>query len=354
MIKAAVIGASGYTGAELLRLLASHDGVEVVAATSRSMRGKAVAEVFPFLAGYYEGLSFTDAGDYGGDYSSADYSSIGADLFFTALPHAASMDVVAAIVKARKKVIDLSADFRFADAATYEKWYGPHSAKALLKEAVYGLPELNRDKIKSAKLIANPGCYPTGAALALMPAVTGGLIKAGSIIIDSKSGVSGAGRSASLDTSFVEVASGFKAYKVGCHRHTPEIEQVLTGAAGAAISVTFTPHLLPVERGILTTAYASLEGGAGKKKVRAAYEGAYKDAPFVRLLPDGEFPDILGVRGSNYCHIGLSVGEEGGRLIVISAIDNLVKGAAGQAVQNMNLACGLDETTGLLAPPLGF
>ena len=360
MIKAAIIGGSGYTGYELLRLLSSHPSVTVEAVTSRTVCGKAVSHVFPSLAGCYDDLLFTGPEDYGGN--GGDYGRISADIFFTALPHAASMEVVAPLVEAGKKVIDLSADFRLKDAAVYERWYGPHSAPKLLDEAVYGLPELNRSEIKGARLVANPGCYPTGAALALAPALGGGLVKGEGIIIDSKSGVSGAGRSALLSTSFVEVASGFKAYKVGSHRHTPEIDQVLGDVIGkvggkvvsGGISVTFTPHLLPVARGILTTAYATLADGATVAGVRAAYEDAYGAEPFVRLKEAGEFPDIIDVRGSNYCDVALYVDEEGGRLIVVSAIDNLVKGASGQAVQNMNLVCGFEETAGLTAPPLGF
>ena len=343
MIKAAIFGASGYTGLELLRILAIHPQAEVVEATSRQYKGTPVSEVFPALRGFYDDLIFSDPEDLG--------SAAKADVAFSALPHGASQDVVPELLK-KSKVIDLSADFRLRDRETYKTWYGEHKAAHLLSEAVYGLPELYRKHIKGGRLIANPGCYPTSAILALAPLAGKGLIKAGSVIIDSKSGVSGAGRGASIATSFVEVTSGFKAYKIGSHRHTPEIEQELTAAAGDGLKVRFTPHLIPVSRGILTTAYAELKDGLTQSELRDIYAEAYSNERFVRLLPEGSFPDISQVRGSNFCDIGLFI--EGSRVTIVSAIDNLVKGASGQAVQNMNIMFGLDETAALFTPPLSI
>ncbi|CAG1066748.1 N-acetyl-gamma-glutamyl-phosphate reductase [uncultured bacterium] len=342
MIKAAIFGASGYTGLELLRILATHPEARVVEATSRQYKGTPVPEVFPALRGFYDGLLFTDPEDLG---------SVSSDIAFSAMPHGASQDVVPELLK-KNRVIDLSADFRLHDKAAYNAWYGEHKAAGLLKEAVYGLPELYRKEIKDARLVANPGCYPTSAILALAPLARKGLIKTGSVIIDSKSGVSGAGRGASLASSFVEVSSGFKAYKVGSHRHTPEIEQELALAAGGSLNVRFTPHLIPVSRGILTTAYAELNRPLAPSEMRELYNAAYSKETFVRLLPEGSFPDISQVRGSNFCDLGLFV--EGSRVTIVSAIDNLVKGASGQAVQNMNIMFGLDEKTALFTPPLSI
>lgn len=348
MIKVAIIGASGYTGLELLRLLSQHPEVEITAATSRQYAGRLAGDVFPWLKESCAGLKFIEP---------KDLKKIRADLAFTCLPHGASQDAVAELLNSGKKVIDLSADFRLKNAALYKKWYNEaHKAKTLLKKAVYGLPELNRGLIKDAALVANPGCYPTGAILALAPLVKNGLIdKAlGSIIIDSKSGVSGAGRQASLDTSFVEVYGTFKAYKVGCHRHLPEIEQGLSYLAGAPIEATFTPHLLPVSRGILTTAYARLTKGAEAHGLLGLYSSFYKDEPFIRLMPQGQSPDISHVRGSNLCAIGVWADAKKKTAIVISALDNLVKGASGQAVQNMNIMSGFNETAGLEGAPLAI
>ncbi len=345
-ISAVVIGASGFTGLELLRILKGHPLASVTAITSRQFAGRSVEEVFPSLRGQYDGLVFSDA---------ATAPDIEGDVFFCCLPHGASMEVVASLVESGKKVIDLSADFRLKDLKTYTKWYGEHTRAGLLEDAVYGLPELNREAIKGATLVANPGCYPTGATLAAMPALRAGLIETGSdIIIDSKSGVSGAGRGLSEGTSFVNVTGGFKAYKVGSHRHTPEIEANLAAIAGAEVSIVFTPHLLPVSRGILTTLYAPLKKGVSPEDLLEVYSEAYRGEPFIRLLPEGEFPNINAVRASNYCDIGLWADPGKGRMIAISAIDNLVKGASGQAVQNMNLIFGLKETTGLTAPPEGI
>jgi len=341
MIKTAIFGASGYTGLELLRILAIHQGARVVEATSRQYKGTPVSEVFPALRGFYDGLVFSDPEEV----------STEADVAFSAMPHGASQEVVPELLK-KSRVIDLSADFRLRDKDAYNTWYGEHKAAHLLKEAVYGLPELYRGEIKGARLVANPGCYPTSAVLALAPLAKKGLIAPGSVIVDSKSGVSGAGRGASLATSFVEVSSGFKAYKIGNHRHTPEIEQELALAAGTPLGLRFTPHLIPVSRGILTTAYAELTRTLSAAYMREIYQEAYGGERFVRLLPEGSFPDISQVRGSNFCDLGLSI--EGNRVIVVSAIDNLVKGASGQAVQNMNIMFGLDESAALYTPPLSI
>ena len=356
MIKAAILGGSGYTGLELIRILANHPLVEVVVITSRQHKGCKIGEVFPGLINLSK-LTFQDP---------ANISAIlKTDIIFSALPHHASMEIVPDILKRGKRVVDLSADFRLKDAKVYEAWYGKHIAKALLKKAVYGLPELYRDKIKHAELVANPGCYPTGAILGLAPLLKVGLIDTKSIIIDSKSGVSGAGRTASLDTSFAEISEGFKAYKVGEHRHTPEIEQEISFIAGKNIKITFTPHLLPVNRGILSTMYAqitshrpTLEGFnqglqvTSQKNILNIYKKYYKNEFFIRIMPEGVFPNISQVKGSNFCDIGFKIDERTGRVIVITAIDNLVKGASGQAVQNMNIMLNLPETTGILMPPL--
>jgi len=339
-MKVSIFGASGYTGLELLRILAMHKDAEVIEATSRQYKGKKISEVFPSLRGFYDNLAFSDL---------EDVKSVKADVAFSAMPHGASQEIVPELLKAGR-VIDLSADFRLHDAEVYNKWYGEHRSSALLSEAVYGLPELHREEIKGARLVANPGCYPTSAILALAPLAKKGLITEGSVVIDSKSGVSGAGRSGNLETSFVEVAGGFKAYKVGCHRHTPEIEQELSLAASTPLGVRFTPHLIPASRGILTTAYVELNKEMGLADMHALYSEFYSGERFVRLHPQGSFPDISQVRGSNFCDIGLFV--EGRKAIAVSAIDNLVKGASGQAVQNMNILFGLREDTALLTPPL--
>lgn len=342
MIKVAILGGSGYTGLELLRLLATHTGAEITLVTSRQNKGKKVAEVFPSLGSYYPDIKFS---------APEDYKKINADAVFTALPHGASQEVVPELLSAGKRVIDLSADYRLKNPDTYKAWYGEHSSVGLLSEAVYGLPELYREKIKTARLVANPGCYPTSAILALAPLAKRRLMDA-SVIIDSKSGASGAGRKAAVETSFVEVAGGFKAYKIGSHRHTPEMEQEVTIQAGEQISVTFTPHLLPVSRGILSTVYANVKSKLTTVGLHALYKEFYQGEQFVRVMDIGSFPDISQVRGSNYCDIGVHADEKTGRVIIISVIDNLVKGASGQAVQNMNIMFGIKEDTGLTQAPL--
>ncbi|MBI5587383.1 MAG: N-acetyl-gamma-glutamyl-phosphate reductase [Deltaproteobacteria bacterium] len=345
MINIAILGASGYTGFELLRILANHPNARITEATSRQYKGKTVPDVFPSLRGFYDGLVFSDP---------EDFKRIRVDAVFSALPHGASQEVVPALLEADNRVIDLSADFRLRDDSVYRAWYGEHKADFLLKEAVYGLPELYREPIKDALLVANPGCYPTGAILALSPLLKEGLIDTDSVIVDSKSGVSGAGRGANLDTSYVEVSSGFKAYKVGSHRHAPEIEQELSVQAGVPVSVTFTPHLIPASRGILSTAYANLKKSVATAELHNIYAESYGKEPFVRVLPEGKFPDISQVRGSNFCDIGLFADGKRKKVIVVSAIDNLVKGASGQAVQNMNIMYWLKEDTALNLPPISI
>ncbi|MBU0961502.1 MAG: N-acetyl-gamma-glutamyl-phosphate reductase [Proteobacteria bacterium] len=343
MLNVAIIGASGYTGVELARILCNHPQVCLTAATSRQYAGKALSEVFPNLRGktdlICENLSVSELCER-------------ADLFFAAVPHKTAMDLVPQLLQAGKKVVDLSADFRLRDVSVYEEWYQKHSSPEFIKEAVYGLPERYRSQIRNARLVANPGCYPTSVVLALAPLLEEGIIDPATIIVDSKSGTTGAGRSAAVGTLFCEVHDGFKAYKVGgVHRHLPEIEQELTAACGNGVTISFTPHLLPISRGILSTSYASLTSAISSEKIRQLYLDKYQNEGFVRVLPDNCFPATQHVRGSNFCDIGFAIDKRSNRIIVISAIDNIVKGAAGQAVQNMNLMCGFTEDTGLEGAP---
>jgi N-acetyl-gamma-glutamyl-phosphate reductase len=338
-ISVAICGASGYTGIELLRILYGHPFTTITAATSERSAGKKISEIFPAFQShkfpFYEPLQ-------------QEKLINKAEVFFLALPHGASQEAVNFFYKNGKRVIDLSADYRLADRKIYEKWYGiPHKFPSTLKNAIYGLPEMFKQSIKKARLIANPGCYPTGALLGLLPAVKHDLIDVSSVIIDSKSGTSGAGRKSDLLLSFCEVNEGFKAYSVGAHRHTPEIEQILSSLAHKDIAVNFTPHLLPVNRGILTTVYAPLMKKISEEKIFGMYQAAFKKEPFISVYDKGLYPNILNVRGTNFCHIGLKLNKTTNTLIVVTAIDNLVKGAAGQAVQNMNIMLGFEETTGL-------
>jgi N-acetyl-gamma-glutamyl-phosphate reductase len=274
-----------------------------------------------------------------------------ADLFFVALPHQTAMAVIPALLAAGAKVVDLSADFRFRDRATYEQWYQEHTAPDLLAEAVYGLPELYRQDIKAARLVGNPGCYPTSVILGLAPLLAAGFIDPHSIIADCKSGVSGAGRSVSLGTLYCEVNDGFRAYKVAGHRHTPEMEQELSRLAGEPLTITFTPHLVPMSRGILATIYAAPNRDLDMAALNAAYAKFYQGEPFVRLCQGDVLPNTVAVRGSNYCDIAIRLDRRANRLIVVSAIDNLTRGASGQAVSNMNLMLGFPETQGLEMVP---
>jgi N-acetyl-gamma-glutamyl-phosphate reductase len=338
MTKVAIYGASGYTGQESLRLLLRHEGVRVTVVTSRRYKDMPVADVYPHFAGLTD-LVFTDA--------APEEIARQCDLVFLALPHHVSMSAAGPFLEKGVKVIDLSADFRLRCADTYERWYGRHSAPEILSRAVYGIPELYREEIRKADLVANPGCYPTSVILGLAPILKRGWIDPATIIVDSKSGVSGAGREPLVTSLFGEVAEAFKAYKVAQHRHTPEMEQELSVLAGQDVTISFTPHLLPVSRGILSTIYATLRTEATQKDVTALYREFYGAEPFVRVGAPGTFPNISSVKGSNYCDIGIGVDSRTKRVIIISTIDNLVKGAAGQAVQNMNLMLGIAEGTAL-------
>jgi N-acetyl-gamma-glutamyl-phosphate reductase len=344
MLHVGIVGASGYTGVELARILAGHPEIRLTAATSRKYAGKPLSEVFPNLRKRVDILC---------ENLTTDELIERAEFFFTAVPHKTAMEIVPHLLAAGKKVVDLSADYRIHDPAVYQAWYQEHTSPQLLAEAAYGLPELYRDRIRTAQLTANPGCYPTSVILALTPLLRQGLIDPDTLIIDSKSGTSGAGRAASVGTLFCEVNDGFKPYKVGgTHRHIPEIEQELSAAAGQSVTVSFTPHLLPVSRGILSTIYATLTSQGNVTDLQALYEETYADEPFVRILPAGVPPATQYVRGSNCCDISLQKDPRTGRLIIMSAIDNIVKGASGQAVQNMNLMNGFPETTGLMGAPL--
>jgi N-acetyl-gamma-glutamyl-phosphate reductase len=339
MLNVAVVGASGYTGVELLRILHCHPEVAVTCVTSEQSAGKRISDLFPSLRErcdlILENLEPVRIAER-------------ADIVFTALPHKAAMEVVPTFLKLKKKVIDLSADYRLHDAAEYGQWYEPHMNPELLKQAVYGLPEIRRAKIAKAQLVANPGCYPTSVTLGLAPLLKSGLIDTTTIIVDAKSGVSGAGRNAKVDNLYCEVNDGFKPYGVGgTHRHIPEIEQELSLLAGNPITITFTPHLVPMDRGILSTIYATAKKKNTTLELITLYKEFYKGEGFVRVLPEGQFPSTAYVRGSNFCDIGLTLDARTGRVIVVSAIDNLVKGASGQAVQNMNIVCGFPENLGL-------
>ena len=340
MIKVAVIGGSGYTGAELLRLLSQHPRVKLTAVTSEQSTGKGVGQVYPSLQHrvslVYEALDVTGL-------------SSKADFFFVALPSGSAMDPVAQWVEKGKKVVDLSADYRLRDAQQYQTWYHQsHRHPSLLGRAVYGLPEVYREQIRKAHLVANPGCYPVTVILALLPLLKKGLIDLSRpVIVDAKSGVSGAGRSPALAYHFPEIQEGLMAYGLGGHRHVPEMEQELSGVAGKAVKLTFTPHLVPMNRGILSTIYLSLHSSRETQALIDLYRDFYKTEPFVRVLDKGLSPNPHHVRGSNLCQIGLSVDPRTGITVLISAIDNLVKGAAGQAIQNMNLMLGFEENLGL-------
>ncbi|MEW6191935.1 MAG: N-acetyl-gamma-glutamyl-phosphate reductase [Bacillota bacterium] len=339
MIKVGIVGASGYTGAELVRILVRHPAAEVAFLTSRSYAGQQLAAVFPHLAGFTDRvLTAFDAEE----------MAAGCDVVFTALPHGHAVPVAQAVLARGKKLIDLGADFRFRDAAVYEAWYKvPHEAPALLQEAVYGVPEFYRERLRGASLVANPGCYPTATLLALVPLLRAGVIAPEGLIIDAKSGVSGAGRKLDLRTHYAEVNENVQAYNVGIHRHTPEIEQELSVAAGKEVRVSFTPHLVPQTRGILATVYANVKEPLATGDLLAVYRDFYRGEPFVRVLPEGVLPQTKSVTGSNCAHLGAVADPRTGRAVLLAAIDNLVKGASGQAVQNMNLMFGLPETTGL-------
>lgn len=338
MIKVGIVGGTGYTGVELMRLLAVHPQVRLQAITSRSNAGTAVADEYPNLRGI---VDF--------DFSLPEMDAYrDCDLVFFATPNATAMQEAEVLLSAGIRMIDLAADFRIKDIPLWEKWYGEkHSCPELVEEAVYGLPEMNRDAIKSARLVANPGCYPTAVILALLPLLQHGLIEPASIIADCKSGTSGAGRKANVGTAFCEVTDSFKAYGVAGHRHLPEIQQVLKWVSPSA-DLVFTPHLLPIIRGIHATVYADGRGADGNSQ--QIFEDFYRDEAFVDVMPRGSHPETRSVKGANFCRIAVHYLEQSNKYVVLSVIDNLVKGAAGQAVQNMNLMFGLVETTGLQSP----
>ncbi len=341
-IRAAVLGASGYTGADLIRLAARHPALKITALIAKGHAGQSLAQVFPHLASLdLPPLVSSDQ---------VDWSEV--DVVFGGLPHGTAHSEIGKLPK-RIKIIDMSADFRLRDPKTYAEWYGgEHSAPELIKEAVYGLTEHYRDQIKGARLVACPGCYPTAVLLALLPLAKAKLIALDDIIIDAKSGVSGAGRTLKQNLLFAEAGEGLSPYGIGNHRHVPEIEQELGLAAGAAVTINFTPHLAPMARGELCTSYVRLAGKASASNLRQALSKAYADSPFVRIVEEGVIPATQHVRGSNFCHIGVFADRIAGRAIVVSAIDNLVKGSAGQALQNFNLMYGFDETLGLEQLPL--
>ena len=342
MIRAAVLGASGYTGADLIRLAARHPKIKITALIAKGHAGQPLAQVFPHLASL--DVPHLLASD------QVDWSEV--DVAFCGLPHGTAHAEIAKLPP-RIKIIDMSADFRLRDPATYAEWYGnEHSAPELLKGAVYGLTEHYRDAIKGARLVACPGCYPTAVLLALLPLAKAKLIAREDIIIDAKSGVSGAGRSLKQNILFSEAGEGLSPYGIGNHRHVPEIEQELGLGAGAPVTINFTPHLAPMSRGELCTCYVRLAGKATVSDLRGALTDAYAGSAFVRVVEDGVIPATQHVRGSNYCHVGVFADRIKGRAIVVSAIDNLVKGSAGQALQNFNLMYGFDETLGLEQLPL--
>ncbi len=336
-IKIAVIGASGYTGADLVRLAARHPDIEIAALTANTHAGKPMAEVFPHLAG----LDLPDL------VRNEDVDWSGIDAAFCGLPHGTSQEVIATLPE-HIRIIDMSADFRLRDTQTYAQWYGhEHLAPELQKTAVYGLTELYREAVADARLVACPGCYPTAVLLLLAPLVKAGVLVADDLVIDAKSGVSGAGRSLKQNILFCEAGEGLSPYAIGTHRHAPEIEQELSLAAGRPLVTTFTPHLAPMSRGELITAYARIADGASVEAVRAVLEEAYAAEPFVHLMASGTTPATQHVRGSNHCRLAVFEGRVPGRVILISTLDNLVKGSSGQAIQNFNVMFGLAEIAGL-------
>lgn len=340
MLKIGIVGGTGYTGVELLRILSQHPQVSIEAITSRKEAGMDVAQLFPSLRGRIE-LKFSGP---------AEANLDKCDVVFFATPNGIAMKQVPSLLDAGVRIIDLAADFRIKDIAVWEKWYGmPHACPELVAEAVYGLPEINRDRIKTARLIANPGCYPTAVQLGFLPLVESGAVDLDHLVADAKSGVSGAGRNAEIHTLFAEAADNFKAYGVSGHRHLPEIRQGLSQAAKHPIGLTFVPHLTPMIRGIHATLYAKL---LKEVDLQALYENRYANEPFVDVLPGGSHPETRSVRGSNLCRIAVHRPQGGDTAVILSVTDNLVKGAAGQAVQNMNLMFGFPETLAITQAPL--
>lgn len=338
MIKAAVLGATGYAGIELVRILSNHPEVKLEVLGSHSFDGQPISEVY---------ANFAHVLDMNCEEVDLDRVAR-CDVAFTALPHGASKDVIPSLIEKGLKVIDLSGDFRYDDIEVYEKWYGQeHSSPELLKESVYGLCELYRDKVKDARLVGNPGCYTTCSILGAYPILKSGLGNSKNIIVDAKSGVTGAGRGLGLGTHFCECTENTKAYKIATHRHTSEIEQELSKAADSEVMISFTPHLIPQKRGIFSTIYVNLNKPCTTEEIINVYKDFYKDEYFVRVKDDGKLPETKHVAGSNFVDIGIVVDERLNRAVIVSAIDNLFKGAAGQAVQNMNIMFGLDEKTGI-------
>ena len=342
MIKVGIIGATGYAGSELVRLITQHPKAELVTMTSQSYAGQEYKEVYS----NYSHL------DYECEEEHIEEMAEKCDVIFLALPHGVASKKINADILSKTKIIDLGADFRIQDVDVYEKWYTTHYSKDILPEAVYGLCEINRDKIKGKRIVANPGCYTSCSILSLYPLVKEGMIDLSSIIIDAKSGATGAGRGLSLGNHYCELNESVKAYKVASHRHTPEIEEQLSIAAGQDIVLNFTPHLIPMDRGILATCYATLNKKYTYDDIRKAYEKHYGNEHFIRLTKEGVFPETKWVKGSNFVDIGFTVDERTNRVIVIGALDNLFKGAAGQAVQNMNIIMGIEETTGIDYVPI--
>lgn len=338
MIKAGIVGATGYTGVELLRLLALHDGVSIEVVTSRELEGTAVSALFPNLRGYVD-LAFT---------APDDDALAGCDVVFYATPHTVAMKSAATLMARGVRVIDLSADFRLKDRAEWERWYKEtHESPELIAQAVYGLPEVNRDRIRDAQLIAVPGCYPTAVQLGFLPLLENALIDPSRLIADAKSGVSGAGRKAAVGSLLCESSESMNAYGVAGHRHLPEISQGLRAAAGQDVGLTFIPHLTPMIRGIHATLYAAPAADVSATQLQTLFEDRYRSEPFVDVMPMGSQPATRNVKGSNRCQLAVHYLERSNNIVVLSVIDNLVKGASGQAVQNMNIMFGLEETAGL-------
>lgn len=342
-MKVSIIGATGYTGEELIRLLSRHPAAEIAHITSESHTGTPINDIYPHLT-RFEGKKLESL-------QQLDEIAADSDAVFIGLPHGHAMAVGKQLAGTGVKIIDLGADYRFRDPVVYEQWYKvPHTHPEA--QAVYGLTELYREQIKQAAIVGNPGCFTTASILALAPLAKNGLVELNSIIVDAKSGVSGAGRGLSLNSHFTETFENVKAYNIGGHRHTPEIEQALTELAGSDVMISFTPHLIPMARGILSTCYGTLKPGIKPEAVDEAYTALYKDEYFIRLLGRGGYPSTKHTRGSNFCDIGWHIDSRTNRVIAVSAIDNLVKGAAGQAVQNFNVLFGLDEKSGLEQAPL--
>lgn len=344
MIKAGIMGATGYAGGELARLLLQRDDVKITWYGSKSYVNQTYASVFKNMIQFVDDVCMDD---------NMEMLADEADVIFTATPQGFCASLMNETILSKAKVIDLSADYRIKDVAVYEEWYKiVHKTPQYIREAVYGLPEINRESIKEARLVANPGCYPTCSFLSVYPLVKEGLVDPNTIIIDAKSGTSGAGRGAKVDNLYCEVNESIKAYGVGSHRHTPEIEEQLSYAAGKPVTISFTPHLVPMNRGILVTAYGTLTKSVTYEEVRAVYDRYYENEYFVRVLGKGETPQTKWVEGSNFADVNFVIDSRTNRVVMMGAIDNLVKGAAGQAIQNMNLMFGLPENTGLKLVPM--